>query len=508
MVTPAHHVARILFAATFAVSASAVLAQPASPPPAHVFAASKPIVGRYIVVFKNSVSNPASEAANIMRGLNGQVHHTYTSALKGFSVTLPDAALQAVRNNPLVDYIEQDQTVSLNQLASPQNQATWGLDRIDQVDRPLDSQYYFNSTGSGVNAFIIDTGIRSDHVEFTGRLMPGYNVIADTNGTNDCNGHGTHVAGTVGGTTWGVAKGVSLIPVRVLDCSGSGSFSGVIAGIDWAANSTARPAVANMSLGGGLSTSVNAAVAGAVSKGITMVVAAGNSSADACKYSPASEPTAITVGATTSSDAMASYSNYGTCVDIFGPGSSITSAWNTTASAINTISGTSMATPHVTGAAALALAANTTASPAAVTSFLISNATPNRLTALGTGSPNLLVYSRAAGAPTEAAKTSVAIKSLVGKSAKSGAGWRAYVTATIRNISSGASVPNATVSGSFSPGGTASCVTSSTGSCTLNSAVISRLTSITVMTVQNISGTNLTYDPTQNSASQISVARP
>lgn len=508
MVTQAHHVARILFAATFAVSASAVLAQPASPPAAHVFAPSKPIVGRYIVVFKNSVGNPASETANIMRGLNGQVHHTYTSALKGFSVTLPDAALQAIRNNPLVDYIEQDQTVSLNQLASPQNQATWGLDRIDQVDRPLDSQYYFNSTGSGVNAFIIDTGIRSDHVEFTGRLMPGYNVIADTNGTNDCNGHGTHVAGTVGGTTWGVAKGVSLIPVRVLDCTGSGSFSGVIAGIDWAANSTARPAVANMSLGGGLSTSVNAAVAGAVSKGITMVVAAGNSSADACKYSPASEPTAITVGATTSSDAMASYSNYGTCVDIFGPGSSITSAWNTTASAINTISGTSMATPHVTGAAALALAANTTASPAAVTSFLISNATPNRLTALGTGSPNLLVYSRAAGAPTEAAKTSVAIKSLEGKSAKSGTGWRAYVTATVRNISSGALVPNATVSGSFSPGGTASCVTSSTGSCTLNSAVISRLTSITVMTVQNISGTNLTYDPTQNSASQISVAKP
>lgn len=508
MVTPAHHVARILFAATVAVSAFAVLAQPASPSVAHVFAPSKPIVGRYIVVFKNSVSNPASEAANIMRGLNGQVHHTYTSALKGFSVTLPDAALQAIRNNPLVDYIEQDQTVSLNQLASPQNQATWGLDRIDQVDRPLDSQYYFNSTGSGVNAFIIDTGIRSDHVEFTGRLMPGYNVIADTNGTNDCNGHGTHVAGTVGGTTWGVAKGVSLIPVRVLDCTGSGSFSGVIAGIDWAANSTARPAVANMSLGGGLSASVNAAVAGAVSKGITMVVAAGNSSADACKYSPASEPTAITVGATTSSDAMASYSNYGTCVDIFGPGSSITSAWNTTASAINTISGTSMATPHVTGAAALALAANTTASPAAVTSFLISNATPNRLTALGTGSPNLLVYSRAAGAPTEAAKTSVAIKSLVGKSAKSGAGWRAYVTASIRNISSGAAVPNATVSGSFSPGGMASCVTSSTGSCTLNSAVISRLTSITVMTVQNISGTNLTYDPTQNSASQISVAKP
>ena len=510
MVTQFQRVARILFAVTVAVCASAAPAQikPVNPPATHVFAPSKPIVGRYIVVFKDSVGNPASEVANIMRGLNGSVHHTYTSALKGFSVTLPDTALQAIRNNPLVDYIEQDQTVSLNQVASPQNQATWGLDRIDQVDSPLDSQYFFNTTGAGVNAFIIDTGIRSDHVEFTGRLKPGYNAIADTNGTNDCNGHGTHVAGTVGGTTWGVAKGVSLIPVRVLDCNGSGTSSGVIAGIDWAANNTARPAAANLSLGGGLSTALNAAVAGAVSKGITMVVAAGNSSADACNYSPASEPSAITVGATTSSDAMASYSNYGKCVDIFGPGSGITSAWSTSATATNTISGTSMATPHVTGVAVLALAVNSTASPAAVTSFLTSNATLNRLSLLGTGSPNLLVYSLATGAPTAPTKTTVAIKSLTGKSGKGGNGWRAYVTATVRNPSSGESVANATVSGSFSPGGTASCVTSSTGSCTLNSAVISKLTGVTVMTVTNVSGTNMLYDSTQNSASQISVAKP
>ncbi len=498
-----------LWAVAVAVFAPVTFAQQANPPASHSFAESRPIPGRYIVVFKSSVRDAATETANVMRGAGGQLHHTYANSIKGFAATLPDAALPGIRNNPNVDYIEQDQTVSLNQLASPQSQATWGLDRIDQVDRSLDSQYYFNWTGSGVNAFIIDTGIRSDHVEFTGRLMPGYNVIADTNGTNDCNGHGTHVAGTVGGTTWGVAKGISLIPVRVLDCTGSGSYSGVIAGIDWVANSTARPAVANMSLGGGLSTSVNAAVAGAVSKGITMVVAAGNSSADACKYSPASEPSAITVGATTSGDAMASYSNYGTCVDIFGPGSSITSAWNTSATAINTISGTSMATPHVTGAAALALAANTTASPAAVTSFLTSNATLNRLTALGAGSTNLLAYSLAAGAPTEPAKTTVAIKSLAGKSAKSGNGWRAYVTATIGDPTNNFSVvANATVSGSFSPGGTASCVTSSTGSCTMNSAVISRSTNNTAMTVTNVSGTNLTYDATQNSASQISVAKP
>ena len=506
--THTHHVARILFAATVAVSASAVLAQPASRAATHVFAASKPIAGRYIVVFKDSVGNPGAEAANIMRGLNGLIHHTYASALKGFAVSLPDTSLQGIRNNPLVESVEQDQTVSLNQVVSPEYQATWGLDRIDQADRPLDSVYHFNQTGTGVNAFIIDTGIRADHVEFTGRLKPGYSAISDTNGTNDCNGHGTHVAGTVGGTTWGVAKAVSLIPVRVLDCNGSGTTSGVIAGIDWAANSTLRPAAANLSLGGGFSTALNAAVAGAVGKGITMVVAAGNSSADACNSSPASEPSAITVGATTSSDAMASYSNYGTCVKIFAPGSSITSAWNTSATANNTISGTSMATPHVTGAAVLALAANTAASPAAVASFLTSNATPNRLTALGTGSPNLLLYSLAAGAPSEAAKTIVAIKSLAGTSARSGTNWRAYVTATVRDVSTGAGVANATVVGSFSPGGTASCVTNSAGSCSLNSGVISKSTSITVMTVTGVSGTNLSYNSSQNLASQFTVARP
>lgn len=497
-----------LYAMVVAVCTPAALAQAGNPPATHPFAQSKSIPGRYIVVFQNSVSNPATETAIVMRGLGGQLHYTYSNALKGFAATLPDAALQGIRNNPNVDYIEQDQTVALKQVQSPENQATWGVDRIDQVDRPLNSQYYFNYTGAGVNAFIIDTGIRPDHVEFTGRLLTGYNVVADTNGTSDCNGHGTHVAGTVGGTTWGVAKGVSLIPVRVLDCSGSGTWSGVIAGIDWVAGNTLRPAVANMSLGGGVSTSVNAAVAGAVSKGVTMVVAAGNSNADACNYSPAGEPSAITVGATDSTDARASYSNYGSCVDIFGPGSNITSAWNTSATATNTISGTSMATPHITGVAALTLAANPTASPAAVASFLITNATANRLSSIGTGSPNRLVYSLAAGTPTEAPKQVVAVKSLAGKSTKSGANWRAYATATIRDVNTSAVVANATVNGSFSPGGTASCVTASTGSCTMSSARINTGTSSTVMTVTNVSGTNLSYDSSQNSASQLTIQKP
>ncbi len=496
-----------LSAAAFAVCGTVVFAQPVNPPATHPFSESRPVAGRYIVVFKGNVNNPAAEAADVMRGLGGQVHHVYSHAIKGFTATLPDAALQSIRNHPNVDYVEQDQTVHMNQV-SPQNQATWGLDRLDQASLPLSSQYYFNYTAKGVHAFIIDTGIRPDHVEFTGRLLPGYNVIADANGTNDCNGHGTHVSGTVGGTTWGVAKEVSLIPVRVLDCNGSGTTSGVIAGVDWVAGSALRPAVGNLSLGGGASPSLNSAVAGAVVKGVTMVVAAGNSNADACNYSPAQEPSAITVGATTSSDARASYSNYGTCLDIFGPGSSITSAWNSSTTATNTISGTSMATPHIAGVAALALAANPTASPAAVANFLIANATPNKLSSIGTGSPNLLVYSLASGMPTEPTTQVLAVKSLTGTSSnKAGTNWRAYATPTIRDLS-GAVVANATVNGSFAPGGTSSCVTGRTGSCTMSSGNISRSTSSTVMSVTSVSGTNMSYDSSQNTVTTIIILKP
>jgi subtilisin family serine protease len=495
-----------LASATVAL-APVALAQSVHSPATHPFAPSKPILGRYIVVFKASVGNPAAETDNAMRGLGGTLHHVYANSLKGFAATLSTAALQALRNNPNVDYIEADQTVALKQ-TSPQNQVTWGLDRIDQADRPLSSQYYFNYTGAGVSAFIIDTGIRADHIEFSGRLKPGYNAVPDTNGTNDCNGHGTHVAGTVGGATWGVAKGVSLIPVRVLDCTGSGSYSGVIAGIDWVAGSTLRPAVANMSLGGGLSSSVNAAVAGAVSKGVTMVVAAGNSGADACSYSPASEPSAITVGATDSSDARASYSNYGTCVDMFAPGTNITSAWPTSATATNTISGTSMASPHVAGVAALALAANPAASPAAVGAFLSTHATLGRLSNIGTGSKNLLAYSLAFGAPQEALKSVVAVKSLTGNASKLGKNWRANVVVSIRDVNTGAVVPNATVNGSFLPGGAAACVTSTTGNCTMSSTNLSLSTSASVMTVTQVSGANLNYDSSQNAASQITISKP
>jgi subtilisin family serine protease len=472
----------------------------------HPFAASKPIEGRYIVVFTSDVGKPAQEAANLLRGTNATLHHTFSNALKGFAASIPAAALQGLKNSPLVDYIEQDQSVSLNQTSSPQTGATWGLDRIDQASLPLDTKYNFNYTGAGTTAFIIDTGIRADHVEFTGRVLPGYNTVSDTNGTNDCNGHGTHVSGTVGGTTWGVAKSVSLVPVRVLDCAGSGYLSGVIAGIDWVAGSTLRPAVANLSLGSSYSSTVNAAVAGAYNKGVTMVVAAGNSNADACSYSPSSEPTAITVGATTSADARASYSNYGSCLDVFAPGSSITSAWYTSTTATNTISGTSMASPHVAGVAALALQANPAFSPTQVASFVATYATQNKVTSAGTGSPNLLVYSLATAVP--AVPKTVAIRSLSGSASKSGTGWRAKVTATVRDVATGTNLANATVIGNFVPGGTLSCVTASTGSCTLTSGTISKLTASTTFTVTNVSGNNMVYDASQNAVTQISVSRP
>lgn len=475
------------------------------------YAQSRPIPGRYIVVFKGSVANPAAEAASLVRGAGGQLHHSYGSAIKGFAATLPDAALPGLRNNPNVEFVEQDQTVSLSQV-SPQNQVTWGLDRIDQADRPLDTQYHFNGTGAGVNAFIIDTGMRSDHVEFAGRTRPGYGVVNDGYGTNDCHGHGTHVAGTVGGTTWGVAKGVTLIPVRVLGCSASGPWSDVIAGIDWVANSTLRPAVANMSIGGVASLAVDSAVAGAVGKGVTMVVAAGNNNLDACNFSPSRATSAITVGAVTTTDARTIYSNFGACVDLFAPGNGIVSASNLDTTSSKVMSGTSMAAPHVAGVAALTLQSNPTATPAAIADYLASTATPNRLvsTSLGTGSPNLLLYSLGNGsaAPAPAAKT-VAFMSMAGSAVKTGGNWRASAVITVRDINSGATVSNATVAGSFSPGGTATCVTGSNGSCTLSSGAIKlNAAASTVLSGTGISGAQMNYDASQNAVTQITISRP
>jgi subtilisin family serine protease len=359
-------------------------------PTAALVKAANPIPGSYIVVMKDAVANVDGEVEQIGQQYGANATYRYKSAVKGFAGKLSAAAVAALLNDSRVAYIEEDQPVSA---VTTQPGATWGLDRIDQRDLPVSTTYTYNADGTGVTAYIIDTGILLTHNEFGGRAVSGYDAV-DGGSADDCNGHGTHVAGTVGGATYGVAKNVGLVAVRVLDCGGSGTTAGVIAGVDWVTGNHAAgaPAVANMSLGGGVSTTLDNAVMNSIADGVTYGVAAGNSNANACNASPARAATALTVGSTTNTDARSSFSNFGTCVDIFAPGSSITSAWYTSPTATNTISGTSMATPHVVGAAALYLQTNNAATPAQVESALEGNATLDKVTSAGTGSPNLLLY--------------------------------------------------------------------------------------------------------------------
>ncbi|NJD10829.1 MAG: PKD domain-containing protein [Gemmatimonadetes bacterium] len=359
------------------------------------------VPGEWIVVFKNDVPDAPGLARQLVASHGGQLRFTYQYALKGFAASLPDAAVQALQRNPNVAFVEPDQVVYAS---ATQTGATWGLDRIDQRDLPLNSTYTYDYTGSGVTAYIIDTGILLTHNEFGGRAVDGYDAVDGTLPAADCNGHGTHVAGTVGGTTYGVAKGVSLVAVRVLNCSGSGTTAGVIAGINWVTANAKKPAVANMSLGGGISSSLDVAVQNSIAAGVSYAVAAGNSNADACNYSPARVAQAMTIGASTSTDARASYSNYGSCVDWFAPGSSITSAWYTSNTATNTISGTSMATPHTAGVAALYLQANPSSPPQQVRDALYAATTKSKVSS-SNSTNNHLLYSLVSGTPLNSPPT-------------------------------------------------------------------------------------------------------
>jgi len=331
---------------------------------------------------------------------------------QGFSARLSQRILQIEQASSSVVFIEQDSVFKSSQACSSQNGATWGIDRIAEQAIDLDGQYRYPSTaGNGVDAYVIDTGINIKHTDFGGRAIWGANYV-DSNNV-DCNGHGTHVAGTIGGTVYGVAKKATLIAVKVLGCDGSGSTSGIVNSISWVVsskNSRKRPSVANMSLGGSLSTSLNNAVNSAVSSGVTMVVASGNENQNSCNVSPASATSAISVGATgvdeegvNQVDSRAYFSNYGKCTHIFAPGLMITSTWiGSRNNEIDTISGTSMASPHVAGAVAVYLGNNPTATPAAVKSWVVNGATNNEIRLDCSGalsvsscnqSPNKLLYS-------------------------------------------------------------------------------------------------------------------
>jgi subtilisin family serine protease len=369
-------------------------APPASPSADRSAVRAPQAAARYIIRFRDDVQDVSGHADQLTANHHGRLTFTYQSAIKGFAGEFSDQDIAALARDPNVLAIEPDQIA--HALTVQTNPPSWGLDRIDQRALPLNNSYTYNATGAGVTVYIIDTGIWFTHNDFGGRAVTGEDEITPGGTATDCNGHGTHVAGTVGGSSYGVAKSVKLVAVRVLDCSGSGSYSQVIAGVDYVTRqkqaNPSVPAAANMSLGGSTSAALNQAVTNSIAAGVTYAIAAGNSSADACTQSPASTPNAITVAATDINDARASFSNFGTCVDIFAPGVNITSAWNTNNTATNTISGTSMASPHVAGAAALYLQGNPSASAAAVTSALTTNATTNVVTSPGAGSPNLLLY--------------------------------------------------------------------------------------------------------------------
>ncbi|HGS5371213.1 TPA: S8 family peptidase [Vibrio cholerae] len=400
---------------TFSVAATSALAQPnqlvgkSSPQqlaPLMKAASGKGIKNQYIVVLKQPATIMSNDLQAFQqftqRSVNAlankhalEIKNVFDSALSGFSAELTAEQLQALRADPNVDYIEQNQIITVNPLISAsanaaQDNVTWGIDRIDQRDLPLNRSYNYNYDGSGVTAYVIDTGIAFNHPEFGGRAKSGYDFIDNDNDASDCQGHGTHVAGTIGGAQYGVAKNVNLVGVRVLGCDGSGSTEAIARGIDWVAQNASGPSVANLSLGGGISQAMDQAVARLVQRGVTAVIAAGNDNKDACQVSPAREPSGITVGSTTNNDGRSNFSNWGNCVQIFAPGSDVTSASHK--GGTTTMSGTSMASPHVAGVAALYLQENKNLSPNQIKTLLSDRSTKGKVSDTR-GTTNKLLYS-------------------------------------------------------------------------------------------------------------------
>jgi subtilisin family serine protease len=352
------------------------------------------IPNRYIVVLDQDAAGAAGDTMltakltqDVLQVFGREPEFVYSKALNGFAVLMTEGEAAAMSQDPRVAFVEEDSTM---EALITQTNPPWGLDRIGQRNLPLNATYSYTTTGSGVNVYIIDTGIRLTHNQFGGRAFAGFDALGGN--STDCHGHGTHVAGTVGGSTYGVAKAVRLFAVRVLSCSGSGSTSGVIAGVDWVTANHLDPAVANMSLGGGVSNALDTAVNNSINAGVTYAIAAGNSNTNAANSSPARVAAAITVGSTTRTDARSSFSNFGSVVDVFAPGSAILSAWYTSNSATATLSGTSMAAPHVAGVAARILQSNPGASPATVRNEIVNTATAGVLSGIPTGTANRLLF--------------------------------------------------------------------------------------------------------------------
>ena len=384
-----------LLAAAVSLGLAACGESPSAPPQETQVQAPRPLLqvqrarGRavpdqYVVTFTDAVTDPDGESERLVRARGGQRLFAYTGALRGFAARLSPAAVEALRSDPGIAAIEEDQEYSIEVTQNMDaNGDPWGIDRIDERDLPLSRTYTYTTSGSGVRVYIIDTGISTSHSQFGGRASTVY-------GSSDCHGHGTHVAGTVGASTYGVAKNALLRGVRVLNCAGSGTTSGIIAGVDWVRLNHIKPAVANMSLGGGLSSALNTAVNNLAAAGVFVAVAAGNNNGNACNNSPASATGVYSTASSTKTDAKSSFSNWGSCVDGYAPGSSIKSTW--LSGGTNTISGTSMASPHVAGVAALYKSANGDASQSTITSFINNNATLNHITGNPSGTPNRLLY--------------------------------------------------------------------------------------------------------------------
>ncbi|MET9051848.1 S8 family peptidase [Streptomyces rhizosphaericola] len=344
------------------------------------------VSGSYIVMLGEK-----ADKSKLAKEYGGKLQRNYSSSINGFSASgLSETEAKRLAADPAVAKVVQNKKFSIN--ATQENPPSWGLDRVDQTETAGDNAYnYPDTAGEGVTAYVIDTGVRVTHEDFEGRATSGFDAVDNDDDADDGNGHGTHVAGTIAGASHGVAKKAKIVAVRVLDDNGSGTTEQVIAGIDWVAANASGPSVANMSLGGGADPALDAAVQKAIAAGVTFGVAAGNESSDAGQVSPARVPEAITVASSTEADEQSSFSNYGSIVDIYAPGSDITSTWNDSDTGTNTISGTSMATPHVVGAAAVYLAGNPDATPEAVATALTEGATPDAISNATEGTANKLL---------------------------------------------------------------------------------------------------------------------